>query len=607
MAEQFLNLVDLYERSCARHASRPLYGTKKDGVWLWTSYAQLRDLVDRFRAGLAGLGVGRGDRVAIVSDNRVEWAVAAYATYGLEAAFVPMYQAQHAEERRYILRDCGAKVAIAANEAIAGEIAAMSLPELVHVVRLEGPESDPSSWAGLLAAGARAPLPARSPDPESIADFIYTSGTTGKPKGVLLSHRNVTSNVNAAHQIFPFSPDDRSLAFLPWAHAYGKLCEVHVLPSMGASVAINDDLSKLLPNLAEVKPTLLCAVPRIFNRIYEGVNNEIAQRPGFLQRMIRTGIHGAIKRTHEEQLGPIERLDLALDERLVFTKIRARFGGRLKYALSSSATLSREVAEFIDAVGITVYEGYGLTETSPLVSGNVPGPGGRRLGSVGRVIPGVRVVIDPAVSDDPKQGEIVVYGPNVMLGYHHRPEENERALTKDGGLRTGDLGYLDDDGFLYISGRVKEQYKLDNGKYVMPAPLEEELKLSPYVANVMIYGDGRPFNVALLVLNEAHVREWADSEGLTLGEDPTRDERVCALVRDEILLHARGFKSFERPLDFALVREDFTPENGLLTPTLKLRRRDVMARYGSLIEGLYARSAAAAVAERAVAGSEREP
>ena len=569
VSERFANLVELYERSCAKYADRPLYGTKRDGEWRWTSYAELLALVDRCRAGLASLGVGKGDRVAIISNNRVEWAVAAYATYGLEAAFVPMYEAQLSEEREFVLRDCGAKVAIVATDAIRKDLAAMTLPDLAHVVVLQ------TSWSALLESGS--PVAARQPDPDSIADFVYTSGTTGKPKGVLLTHANIASNVSAVHEMFTFEPDDRSLAFLPWAHAYGQICEVHGLISMGCSVAINEDVTNLIADLAEVKPTILFAVPRIFNRIYESVNQEIAHQPGFVQRMIRAGMRGAVKRARGEKLGALERFELAFDQKLVFAKIRERFGGRLKYAMSASATLGREVAEFVDALGLTVYEAYGLTETSPIVSANVPGH--RRFGSVGHVIPGVRVEID--------QGEIVVYGPNVMRGYYNRPEENAKAFTKDGGLRTGDLGHLDADGFLYVTGRIKEQYKLENGKYVMPSVLEEELKLSPYVANVMIYGDGRPFNVAVVALDEAHVREWAKSEGIALADDMTRDERVRALLRDELELHSRGFKSFERPRHFVLVHDAFTTQSGLLTPTLKLRRRDVIARYGALIESLY--------------------
>lgn len=595
MAQSFSNLVDLYQRSCARYADQPLYGTKKEGRWDWTTYGELAGLVDRCRAGLASRGVGKGDRVAIVADNCLEWAVAAYATYGLGAAYVPMYQAQRTDDRQHILRDCGARVVIVANDAVLRDVSSMQLPDVEHLVVLDRPPGDAMSWATLLGAGA--PVPATPPDPGSIADFIYTSGTTGRPKGVLLSHANLTSNVNAIHEMFTFDPCDRSLSFLPWAHSYGQICEVHGLISMGCSVALNDAPANLLENLIEIRPTILFAVPRVFNRIYDAVNKQIDRRPGVVQRLIRGGIAGAVKRAQGMRLGPVERLELALDERLIFTKIREQFGGRLKYALSASATLGREVAEFVDALGLTVYEAYGLTETSPIVSANLPGT--RRLGSVGHVIPGVRVVIDhEVVGGDARQGEIVVYGPNVMVGYHARGGEAVPTRTADGGFRTGDLGYLDDDGFLYITGRIKEQYKLENGKYVMPSPLEEELKLSPYIANVMLFGDGRPTNVALVAIDEARVREWAAAEGKTLGEDLTRDPAVRQLLSDELALHSQGFRPFERPADLVIVREDFTTENGLLTPTLKIRRPAVMARYGALIEGAYAKTA-----ERARAAS----
>lgn len=233
----------------------------------------------------------------------------------------------------------------------------------------------------------------------------------------------------------------------------------------------------------------------------------------------------------------------------MFAKIRERFGGRLRYAISGSATLGREVAEFIDALGVTVYEGYGLTETTALTSANLPGEGRRRFGSVGGAIPGVRIVVDHSVGVGPDQGELVIHGPNVMLGYHQRPADNAVVRMADGGLRTGDLGRLDADGFLYITGRIKEQYKLDNGKFVMPSPLEEELKQSPYIANVMIFGEGRPFNVALVVIDEPSVRAWAEREHVTLGADLAIDARVRTLVVDELALHSRTFKGFERPVD----------------------------------------------------------
>jgi long-chain acyl-CoA synthetase len=585
------NLVELYQWSCEQHADRPVLGTKKAGAWQWLTYRQFRALIDDVRSGLAGLGVQPGDRIAYIGDNSVEWAAAAYASYGLSAAFVPMYQAQRPSEWQFILADCGARVVFVANEATFDAVDGMraSLPQLRHVIGLARPDGAPGSWSGLIAAGAARPVPALSPDPQQIAGFIYTSGTTGTPKGALLSHKNITSNIEAVHQVIRLTPEDRYLSFLPWAHSYGQTVELHMLFSFGASMAINDELPKLLDNMAEVKPTVLVAVPRIFNRIYDLVMREIAGRPALLQKIIQRGVQGAIKRARGEPLGAMEKIELAFDDMVVFQKIRDKFGGRLRYAFTGSATISKNVAEFIDALGITVYEGYGLTETSPVVTTN--SPLGRRFGSVGRVLPGVRVDIDTTVTGDAKQGEIVVYGPNVMLGYHNRPAENEATLMADGGLRTGDLGYFDEDGYLYISGRIKEQYKLENGKYVMPSVLEEALKLSPFIANVMIHGDGRPFNVALVVPSAPAVQAWAQKQGVTLPEDPTADDRVRALIRAEIDRLSVDFKGFEKPRLIALVGEDFTTANGMLTPTLKLKRREVLARHGKTIEALYGGSA----------------
>jgi long-chain acyl-CoA synthetase len=575
MAERFLDLVDLCERSCRTFAERPLYGEKRSGRFVWTTYGEFHRLVAQARAGLARLGVQPGDRVAMIANNRVEWPVAAHAVYGLGATFVPMYEAQHPQEWAFILDDCGAEVVIAATSAIAKQ-----LPRVRHVIALD----DPNGWPALLRSGEE--LAPRAIEPTSIAGFVYTSGTTGRPKGVMQSHRNITENINSVLSIFSFEPEDRALSFLPWAHSYGQTCEVHGLMSMGCSVAINDRLEDLLANLAEVKPTVLLAVPRIFNRLYQSVTEQIEGKPPLVQKLVHAGIRSAIRRGHGEHLSLVERAEVAFDEKVVFHKIRERFGGRLRYTLSASATLGRDVAEFIDAIGLTVYEGYGLTEASPIVAANFPGH--RRLGSVGRVIPGVRVEIDTSVSTNGSgDGEIVVHGPNVMVGYHRRPEENAAAFTADGGLRTGDLGHLDDDGFLYVTGRIKELYKLSNGKYVAPAPLEEELKMSPYVANAMIYGDGKPYNVALVALDVAAVRKWAAEEKLEIEGDLAKDDRVRALVARELAAHSAGFKEFEKPRDFVLTSEELSTANGCLTPTLKLKRAAVTKRHRAALEALY--------------------
>jgi long-chain acyl-CoA synthetase len=269
----------------------------------------------------------------------------------------------------------------------------------------------------------------------------------------------------------------------------------------------------------------------------------------------------------------------------------ARFGGRLKYAFSGGAVLSKDVAEFIDGLGITVYEGYGLTETSPITTANRPDA--HKIGSVGKPIDDVKVVIDKTqTSADAKDGEIVVYGPNVMKGYHNRPEENDAVFTKDGGFRTGDLGFLDSEGFLFISGRLKELYKLQNGKYVAPVPLEEKVKLSPFVANCMVYGDNRLFNVAVIVPDFATLKTWATEQGITESSDEklVDDPKVKEQLRAEVDKFTAEFKGFEEIKKICVVPEDFTVENNMMTPSMKVKRRIVMERWGEKIEALYAGS-----------------
>jgi long-chain acyl-CoA synthetase len=582
----FKNLVDLYEQACRDFGPREVFGTKRNGAWQWQTYAEFGKAIDQFRAGLASLGVGPGDRIAIISDNRVEWAVAAYATYGRRAAFVPMYESQLPDEWVFILRDCGAKMVIASTQAIFDTLTRrkVEMPSLEHILGLDLPESNDRSFASVLARAKSAPVPPEHPSPSEIAGFIYTSGTTGEPKGVVLTHKNFVANVNGVNEVFDMEPTDRSLAFLPWAHAFGQTAELHSLLSQGLSIGINDAIPNLVGNLSEVKPTVLIAVPRIFNRIYDGINKQMSEKPAPIRSLFRAGIAAATKRSRGETIGPLAAMARGLADALIFKKVRAKLGGRLRLVVCGSAALSKDVAEFVDAIGIDVYEGYGLTEAAPVVSVNYPG--NRKIGSIGKALPGVRVVIDTEVTGDPQNGEIVVYGDNVMQGYHNRPEENAAAFTADRGLRTGDMGRVDSDGYLYITGRIKEQYKLETGKYVVPSPLEEQLKLSPYIASVMLYGDNKPYNVALVIPDKEALSRWADQNKKTLG-DPSTNPDVKALIKTELASFSQGFKSYERPKDFVIVNDDFTVEAGLLTPKLSVKRRNVLARYGGALEALY--------------------
>ena len=590
---RFPTLVALYEHAVENYAQRPLFGTKSGATWSWMSYGQFADLTDRARAGLASLGIAAGDRVGMIANNRPEWAVTAYATYARRAAFVPMYESQHKKEWAYILEDCGAKAVFVANDKIKDAILEekKGLKSLLHVIVLDGTSSEGAiTWKELLALGQKTPVAIERPEPSDVAGYIYTSGTTGNPKGVLLTHTNFACNVSAIHEVFPMGTEDRSLSFLPWAHSFGQTCELHGLFSMGASMGIAESVDKIVANLAEVQPTLLFSVPRIFNRLYDRIRTQNAEGPAWKRSVFDAAMANSALR---KKLGEEKRSSGFADfkqrvfEKLVFQTVKARLGGKLKYAFSGGAAISREVAEFIDNLGITVYEGYGLTETSPIATANRPGA--RRLGSVGKAIPGVTIKIDNGVTGDPVNGEIVVYGHNVMKGYHNLPKEDEAVFTSDGGFRTGDMGRIDEDGFVYITGRIKEQYKLENGKYVVPSPLEDKLKLSSYVANAMVYGDNKLFNVALVCANMPAVEKWASQHGLSeKGEALLQHPKVIELFTSELESVSSDFKSFERVKKFKLIAEDFTNENGLLTPKMSLKRREVMKRYGAEIEKLYA-------------------
>jgi long-chain acyl-CoA synthetase len=592
---RFADLVELYEFAVRKYAERPLFGTKRasTGGWSWMTYRDFEAKTSEVRAGLAGLDVGPADRVAIIADNRPEWAIAAYATYGRRAAYVPMYESQHLEEWLYILNDCGAKVLFVPNGAVRDAILAAraGVPTLEHVIELGGEgTAGAMGFDELCARGRKAPVPLERPDPEDIAGYIYTSGTTGKPKGVLLTHRNFASNVSAVHEVFPIDDTDRSLSFLPWAHSFGQTCELHGLFSRGASMGIAESVDAVVPNLAEVRPTLLFSVPRVFHQLYDRIRSQNAEAASWRQQVFGAAMENSALRKRlgeRKRTSGVAELKHRVFDRLVFQKVRDRLGGRLRYAFSGGAAISREVAEFIDNLGITVYEGYGLTETSPIATANWPGA--RRLGSVGKAIPGVTIRIDTEASGDPASGEIIVYGHNVMKGYHRLPEENAAVFTADGGFRTGDLGRIDDEGFVYITGRIKEQYKLENGKYVVPSLLEEKLKLSPYVSHAMLYGDNRPHNVALICANVPEVEKWAAQRGLReRGAALLARAEVQDLFTAEVAGLVTGFKAFERPLKLALLSEDFSTENGLLTPKMSLKRREAAKRYAAELERLYA-------------------
>ncbi len=592
---QFKNLPDLLAQSVARFGDRPRFGTRTSaGIWEWMTYRQWGQAVDEFRAGLASLGVGKGDVVAVIANNSPEWAIGAYATYSLGAFYVPMYEKQNTDDWRYIINDSGAKVLLVSGDPIADKAGPLAeeIEALEHIVNLSGAPSEPLSYAALRKVGAENPVAAADPEPGDLCGLIYTSGTTGNPKGVQLSHGNIVSNVNAMQSLLPMS-EDRSLSFLPWAHSFGQTLELHVLTSFGCSSAIVDDVNNLIPYMSEVHPTLLFSVPRIFNKVYDRLNKQAASASPVKRMLMNAAFENANRRRELADKGVRSswvELKHSLFDKLVFTKVRDRLGGQLRYAFSGGAAISKEVAEFIDNVGITVYEGYGLSETSPVATANYPD--NQRIGSVGKAIPGVEIIIDTdAVGGEMgDQGEILIKGPNIMQGYHNLPDKTAEVIRDDGAFRTGDLGRKDADGYVYITGRIKEQYKLENGKYVVPAPLEEQLKLSGYINQAMVYGANKLFNVAVIVPDADAAAEWAKENGES-GDLAAlcKNERFRALIEGEIAQWSKSrFKGFERVKAFRLIPDEFTPENDMLTPTLKLKRRNVIKNYQHLLDEMYA-------------------
>ena len=590
---KFESLVQVFNSSTEKFGDRALFGVKRDGQWQWMTYGEWGDRTRRLRTALQHLDVQAGDRVAVIANNSPEWAMGAYASYGLGAAYVAMYESQLDKDWKHILRDCGAKVLFVANEQIAQRVRNFrdALPDLKEVIVLSGtPKGGEHAFADLLQYEASDLV---DPGPDAIADFIYTSGTTGEPKGVRLTHRNLAYNVSAMHVLLPMEPDDRSLCFLPWAHSFGQTVELHGLLSMGGSLGLAEAVDKIIANLAEVKPTLFISVPRVFNRIYDGLHARMNEEGGLKKKLFEKALETAAERKRLAAQGKSSGwLDFKFKvlDGLVFSKVRERFGGRLKYAFSGGAAISKEVAEFIDNLGITVYEGYGLSETSPIATANYPGA--RKIGSVGKPIPGVEIEIDVSATDDPVQGEVLIFGHNIMEGYHNLEKANAEVFVERNGrrgFRSGDMGLIDDEGFLHITGRVKEQYKLLNGKYVVPTPLEEKMKLSPYISNAMVYGMNREFNVAVVIPDYEALKGWAAEKGL----DPNpaslaKSEELRALIEDEVNQFSAEFKGYEKARKLFIGDEDFTTENGMLTPTLKLKRRVVLQRYNDAIESLYA-------------------
>jgi long-chain acyl-CoA synthetase len=549
-------------------------------------------------AGLANclveLGVKSGDRVGLFAPNCPEWHTADFAISGSSAVTVPVYFNESPDRMTYILNHCGAQVVFVAGLRQLEKFLKVrdQLPHVQQVIVAGAGNAMPSEllrYETLIASTGPAEVAAyrqRAAQvlPGQLASIIYTSGTTGEPKGVMLTHSNFSSNVaDSCKDIQLHAGSDVAVSFLPLAHVYGRMLDYLYL-FQGCPIAYVEVVENVAQALVEVRPTVLAAVPRFFEKIYARLMEQGSKATGAKRKIfdfaMKTAVEAAGWRCGGKPASLALKLKWTLADRLVYSKVRVNTGGQLRLVLSGGAPLSKSLCEFFWAIGIPIYQGYGLTETSPVLSSNYPK---NRPGSSGRPIANVQI----RIADD---GEILAKGPCVMQGYYKSPEATREVLSEDGWFKTGDIGYLDKDNYLFITDRKKDLLKTAAGKFVAPQPIENLLKTSPYILNAMVVGDQRKFVVALVVINAVTLGSKLAEEGLRFSSnvEMASHPRAVSLIENEVCRLTAHLAQYETIKRFALLPDDFSFDNGALTFTMKLKRRVVEKQYQNLIDKLYA-------------------
>jgi long-chain acyl-CoA synthetase len=587
LPSRLLNAVD----SLSNPRAQMFRGTEG---WKAISSEELLRRVAGLSSAFVELGVKPGDRVGLFAANRPEWHTADFAITGVGGVTVPIYFNESQERITYILKHCGAKFVFAAGAAQMLKLEAVRarLPELQQIVLADGGPDLPGDclrYETLIAAAGGADVASyrmRASEvlPGQLASIIYTSGTTGEPKGVMLTHRNFCSNVTDSCANVKFeSKDDIAISFLPLAHVYGRTLDyAHLFH--GVTIAYVAAVEQVAEALLVIQPTLLAAVPRVFEKIYARVVEQGSKQTGYRRKIfdwaMEVASRSALWRSGEQNANSQVKLAWGLADKLVYSKIRKGTGGKLRLVFSGGAPLAKELAEFFWAVGVPIYQGYGLTETAPVLTSNYPQ---NRMGSSGKPIPNVEL----RIAED---GEILAKGPCVMQGYYKSPEATREVLSADGWFSTGDIGYLDKDNYLFITDRKKDLIKTAAGKFVAPQPIENALKTSALILNAMVVGDKRKFISALIVPNPVTVGAKAAEQGIKFSSNKEMVEHslVRSLIEGEVKRLTANLAQYETIKRFALLPEDFTFDNGSLTFTLKLRRRVVEQQFHDIIERLYA-------------------
>ncbi|HVH69392.1 MAG TPA: long-chain fatty acid--CoA ligase [Gemmatimonadales bacterium] len=601
-------LTELFFDALERYGNHPAaFRHKVDGAWRDVTHQEAAARVQALSLGLRELGLTRGEKVSILAETRLEWTLADYACLCAGTTDVPIYPTLPAGQVEYILRDSGAAAVFCSTAQQVEKVRAVRahLPSLRHVIVFEGTGGGGGGGEGGGGGGAGdgvvtlAELEARgraatakyprfkdealNVRPGDLATLIYTSGTTGEPKGVMLTHDNICSNVRDSVQTLRLSEHDSCLALLPLSHILERMVEYYFL-HVGVTITYAESIEAFAQNLREVRPTIVVAVPRVYEKVYARVL-ENALTGGALKRHIFQWAKRVGERWTAHRLGGIAvplrlKLSHAIADRLVFSKLRARTGGRIKLFVSGSAPLSAEIARFFYSARMSVIEGYGLTETSPVLTLNpLERP---KFGTVGKAIPGVQIKLAP-------DHEILAKGANIMQGYYNKPTETREAIDAEGWFHTGDVGELDADGYLKITDRKKDLIKTAGGKYVAPQPIENMVRMNKFVANAVVLGDQRKFPIILVVPDFEQLERWAKERNLaaTSPAELLALADVKAKMEREVMGGLRDLAKFEMPKKVVLIEHDFTIESGELTPSLKVKRRQVEKNYRELIDRAY--------------------
>jgi long-chain acyl-CoA synthetase len=570
---------------------------KVDNAYKGITYKELKEETDLFAYGLASLGLKKNDSVALISENRPEWVYADFAMQLLGIINVPLYPSLTSDSIEYILNDSESKAIIVSTGFQLNKVQKImkNCRHLKYIIILNDHDDvavtdNLFTFAQIQEKGKS--LHKNKPEMLSksakeikendICTIIYTSGTTGEPKGVILTHKNIISNVNAALEIFPITKDDIFLSFLPLCHIFERMAGYYTAFAAGCTIYYAESIEKVATNLQEAKPTLMTSVPRLFERIQSRIIKNVESQSVTKQKIFYWALDIGKKYHAEKKKGSVP---LALStkykiaDKLVFKKIRERTGGRLRFFISGGAALSKELGEFFEAAGIQIVEGYGLTESSPVITANKPDD--YKFGTVGKPLPGVEVKI---ASD----GEILARGPNIMQGYYKKKKETEETVI-NGWLHTGDIGAFDSEGFLMITDRKKHLFKTSAGKYIAPTPIENIFLTSKYIDQFVLIGDRRMFLSALIVPDYEALKEYADAHKIEYKNeaDLTSNEQIYKLIETDIGKLQKKLANYERVRKFALLDKPFTIETGEITPSLKIKRKVVEEKYNYLIEKMY--------------------